>query len=65
MHNDVIMALFKSIHEQTDRNIDLYYYEGYGALVVPHGYPLHPNYVLLAVPDYIITMGMSVKINSI
>jgi hypothetical protein len=43
--------LQSNISHQLGFKVDLYYYEGYGALAVPSGHPLHPSRVVFAFPD--------------
>jgi hypothetical protein len=46
-----LRVLQEQVAKQSGHKVDCYYQEGYGALLVPHNYPLHPNYVIFAVPD--------------
>jgi hypothetical protein len=41
----------------TQRKHDLYYKEGYGALIVPQGYPLEPHYVVARLDEVNIQMA--------
>lgn len=47
----ILEALQKQIAYQLGHKVDLYYMEGYGALAVEHGAPLHLMYVEFAFPD--------------
>jgi hypothetical protein len=51
--------LHRQVATQNGRKVDCYYSEGHGALFVEHGYPMHPNYVVLAFPDIAIRQGMA------
>ena len=51
--------LLRQISNQAGHKVDLYYYEGYGALAVPHGAPLHPSFVIFAFPDVAIRMEVT------
>lgn len=52
-----IILLHKQVALANGGNVDLYYYEGYGALAVPAGYPLIANYIIFAFPDEAIKFG--------
>jgi hypothetical protein len=52
-----LATLQEQVARQAGQKVDCYYMEGYGALFVPHGYPLHPNYIMLAFPDIAIRMN--------
>jgi hypothetical protein len=51
--------LQRQLATQVSNKVDLYYYEGYGALAVPHGAPLHPRHVIFAFPDIAIRMEVT------
>jgi hypothetical protein len=51
-----LYILQRQLVDQSGIKIDLYYYEGYGALAVPHGFPLQPQHVIFAFPDVAIQM---------
>lgn len=48
-------ALQRSISYQLGYPVDLYYYEGYGALAVRQGSIFHPFNVVFAFPDVAIS----------
>lgn len=54
-----LYILQQQIATQASQKVDLYYYEGYGALAVPNGYLLHPNNVIFAFPDIAIRMEVT------
>jgi hypothetical protein len=54
-----LYILHQQIAHQAGQKVDLYYYEGYGALAVPHGAPLHPSYIMFAFPDIAIRMEVT------
>ena len=47
----VLLALQKSVAQHLGRKVDVYYQEGYGAIVVHHNMPIHKRYVILVVSD--------------
>jgi hypothetical protein len=52
MTNEQYFAWYlENVFKQTQRKHDLYYKEGYGALIVPEGYPLEPHYVLATISE--------------
>lgn len=53
-----LAILQQQIATQAGHRVDLYYYEGYGALAVRYGYPLQPQFVVFAFPDVAVRMEM-------
>lgn len=53
-----LVLLQQQVAEQVGHGVDCYYMDGYGALFVHAGYPLHPNYIIFAFPDIAIKMNM-------
>ena len=53
-----LLSLQKSVAHEFGGKVDCYYQEGYGALFIPHGYPLRPYYVILAVPEVFLIQGL-------
>lgn len=49
--NQVLAGMQRSISEQNNAKIDVYYTEGKGALFVPGGATLSPENVMLAVDE--------------
>ncbi|WP_340028930.1 hypothetical protein MHB71_04765 [Paenibacillus sp. FSL H7-0940] len=49
--NQVLASMQRSISEQNNAKIDVYYTEGKGALFVPSGAALSPENVMLAVDE--------------
>lgn len=56
--NQRLQALQRQVAEQVGHKVDVYYYEGYGALFVAHGQILHPMTVIFAFPDIAIRQGI-------
>lgn len=53
-----LMTLHRQVVEQFGIKVDMYYYEGYGALFVPYGQIFHPNTIIFAFPDNAIRQGL-------
>lgn len=52
MNIDLVLAkILEQLYNQTQRKHDIHYSEGYGALVVPEGYPLEPQFVTTAISE--------------
>jgi hypothetical protein len=54
--NGYLQNVLESLYNQTGRKHDCHYKEGYGALFVPEGYPLHPRNVIHAIDEMQIKM---------
>ena len=52
-----LAILHRQVAIECGYRIDMYYYQGYGALFVPKGYPLTPSTVIFAFPDNAIQFG--------
>lgn len=49
--NNILLALQKSVYNQANYKIDVYYKENYGVLVVPHMQQPNRNNILFALPE--------------
>lgn len=53
---EVFIEVQRGIFEQTGQRTDVHYEKGKGALIVPEGYALHPQNVMLAISEMQIRM---------
>lgn len=66
MFNQQLFNILEQLHREQSRNHDCYYKEGFGALFVPQGYPLHPRNVILQISEQqlaVMRMGATLNFN--
>jgi hypothetical protein len=51
-----LRVLQEQVATQAGHKVDMYYKEGCGVLVVPHGYAFHPNNIIFAFPEIALHM---------
>jgi hypothetical protein len=51
-------GILEQMFTQTQRKHDIHYKDGYGALIVPEGYPLEPRFVVARLHEAQIQMMM-------
>lgn len=49
--NEILTDILEQLFQKKSMKHDCHYKEGYGALFVPEGYGLHPNYVLMHIDE--------------
>ena len=50
-NDDVLLKIAEDLFNKTGRKHDIYYQEGYGAIIVPYNYPLHPRNIVTVISE--------------
>jgi hypothetical protein len=61
--DDILLDIQRQIFESKGIRTDIHYKQGKGVLVVPENAPLHPNNVMLSIPEIFLFTGNNLTIN--